>query len=378
MPQKRANGEGSIRKRADGRWEARYVSPKDGKQRSVYGKTQRDVRQKLTQIMGEIDGGSYVDPTDMTVDQWLGEWLRVHCRHLKPTTLGNYRHNVHTYISPHIGQVKLEKLCKVHVVRMVNNLIDAGIAASTINTITTNLSTALMVAVEMGVIRKNPCDGVKKLKAAPKEMAIVEAHMLPDFLAAAEATGYGNIITFALMTGLRAGELRGLRWQDVDLDSGMLTVCRQIACVSGKYIAQTTKNSETRTFRLTSAAVELLKRHRKEQQIMRMAKGTDWIDDEMSKDLVFRMPDGSHYKVRTLVNKVKDAGKAVGLDMSPHDLRHSFAVNALMSGVDVKSIQHMLGHATAEFTLDVYVHYTKEMGKTATDRMDAYWADALK
>lgn len=377
MPQKRANGEGSIRKRSDGRWEARYVSPKDGKQRSVYGKTQKDVRQKLTQIMGDIDGGSYVDPVGMTVEQWLEEWLRVHCKHVKATTLSSYRRHVQSYILPYIGDVRMCKLTKLHIVRMINSLLEAEISPGSINTVTSDLSSAMEVAVEHGIIRINPCIGVKKPKVKRGEMAIVEASMLPEFLAAANKTKHGDIITFALQTGLRAGELRGLRWQDVDLNTGMLTVSRQIAYIPGQYIEQSAKNGEARSFRMSSAAVELLKRHRKEQQIMRMAKGSEWIEDDITRDLVFRMPNGSHYKMRTLHQAVKKAGAAVGLDMSPHDLRHSFAVSALSAGADVKSIQHILGHATADFTLNVYVHYTEELGNATADRIDAYWEKAL-
>ena len=379
MATKRANGEGSIRKRSDGRWEARYVSPKDGRQRSLYGKTQKEVRQKLTQVMSEIDGGLYVDPAKLTVSEWLDMWLKEFCGDLKDTTKSWYAWSVDAHIRPAVGQYKLDALSKVMVQRFVNELAEDGLAPSTVNTIKVVLSSALQTAVDMEMIRANPCAAVKTQKRVPEKMNIIDQSMMAAFVAAAAQTNYGNAIRFALLTGMRFGELRGLRWQDVDLDHATITIQRQLAYANKAYFIQTPKNGRVRSFRMSQTAVQLLKDQRLEQQKNRLLCGADWIEDDLSHDLVFRMPDGSHYKLRALNYAVKKAGEAVGLpDITPHDLRHSFAVAAIRSGIDIKTIQTMLGHSSAAVTLDVYAHYTQDMGKVAADKLDAYIEQALR
>lgn len=379
MAQKRANGEGSIRKRSDGRWEARYVSPKDGRQHSLYAKTQKEVRQKLTQVMSEIDGGSYVDPTHMTVAQWMDLWLHDYCRDLKPTTLQYYRRNAEGHIAPKIGSLALTKLSKIHVQHFVNSLEDEGLAAASINTIRMVLSSAMQTAVEMGIAKSNPCAGIRVKRQMAEKMNIVDRQMFAAFVEAANKTLHGDALIFTIMTGLRVGEMRGLRWEDIDFSTGKITVARQLAYANRQYMMQSPKSGKERVFVLPVAAIDLLKKHRIAQHEDRMRCGENWIDDPLSHDLVFRRPDGGHYRVNTINHAVKMAGEAVGIDnMSPHDLRHSFAVAALRSGMDVKSVQHMLGHASASMTLDIYAHYTEDMGRAAAERIDAYWQDAMQ
>ena len=207
---------------------------------------------------------------------------------------------------------------------------------------------------------------------------IVDRAMMADFVEAAQETRFADALIFALLTGVRIGELRGLRWSDIDYATGRITIERQI--ISGNRFApiQTTKNGKARTFQLSQAALELLKKHRREQQIERMACGDKWIEDDVCAGLIFRKPNGDHYHQSTLREAIKKVGAAIGLEgMTAHDLRHSFAVAALRSGTDVKTVQHMLGHSSAAVTMNIYMHYTDDMGKSAADRMDAYWSDAL-
>lgn len=375
---KRANGEGSIRKRPDGRWEARYVSPKDGKQRSLYGRTRTEVRQKLTAIMSEVDCGTYIDPSNMTTGQWLELWLKQFCPAIKDTTKGWYSWVCTKHIIPRIGHIRLDKLTKANVQLMINDMIGDGIANSTACTIKVILSSAMQRAVDMEALRSNPCSGVKVKKEKREKMNIVDKELLPVFVEEAYKTPFGDAIFFLLLTGMRTGEMRGLRWSDVDLQEGTVTICRQLAYANRSYIIQSTKNGKQRKFPLPDAAIKLLRKYRAAQIEQRVRMGADWIEDDLSTDLVFRMPDGSHYKPRAINNAVKQAGAAVGLpDMTPHDLRHTFAVSALRSGMDIKSIQTVLGHSSASITLDVYSHYTSGLSMSAAQKMDAYWQSAF-
>lgn len=379
MPTKRANGEGSIRKRSDGRWEARYVSPNDGLQRSIYGKTRAEVRQKLTAVMSEVDCGTYIDAKKMKVGEWLDLWLKEFCPDLKETTKGWYRWGCDKHIKPRIGHIRMDKLTKVNVQLMINDMIDNGIAPSTANTIKVVLSSAIQRAVDMDMLRGNPCTGAKVKKEKREKMNIIDKELLPTFIEEAYKTPFGDAITFMLLTGIRAGEMRGLRWSDVDLHEGTITICRQLAYANRAYVIQSTKNGKQRKFPLPEAAAKLLRKYRVSQIEQRMRMGEKWVEDELSTDLVFRMPDGSHYKPRAINNAVKQAGATVGLPgMTPHDLRHTFAVSALRSGMDIKSIQSVLGHSSASITLDVYSHYTSGLSMSAAQKMDAYWQSAFE
>ena len=377
MPTKRANGEGTIRKRPDGRWEARYVSPKDGRQRSLYGKTRAEVRQKLTAVMSDVDCGTYIDASSMTVGQWLDIWLKDFCRDIKLTTVDIYASYVHNQLKPRIGSIRIDKLTKVNVQLMLNDVQEDGIAASTAQTIRCTLSSALQKAVDMDMLRSNPCKGVTVRRTTTENMCIIDRDKIPAFVGAAQNTAYGSMIVFALLTGMRSGELRGLRWSDVDA-SGTLHVTRQLAYAKGRYFFQSPKNGSTRRFCLSDAALALLKQHRIRQNEQRLKAGAKWVDDEITADLVFRTALGKHVQQSYLHRCVKQAGKAVGMpDISPHDLRHSFAVAALRSGMDVKTLQSILGHASASITLDVYAHYTEDMSAAAAARLNAYWQSAM-
>ena len=375
---KRANGEGSIRKRPDGRWEARYVSPKDGKQRSLYGRTRTEVRQKLTAIMSEVDCGTYIDASNLTVGEWLDLWLKDFCGDLKPTTMDNYARCCRLHIKPRLGAVKLDKLTKINVQLMVNELAETGLAQSTVRIIFAALSTALQKAVQMDLLRSNPCTDVVASRGKKEKMCIVDRDKFSDFITAANKSGHGDILIFGLLTGMRSAELRGLRWSDIDMSTGTVSIVRQLAYVGHEHFFQSPKSGSSRRFCLSGAALSLLKQHRIRQNEQRLKMGAGWVNNELSEDLVFRMDNGSFYHARTLVRTVKMVGPAIGLpQLTPHDLRHSFAVAALRSGMDVKTLQSILGHASASITLDVYAHYTEDMSAAAAARLDAYWNESI-
>lgn len=384
MSRKNANGQGTIRKRNDGLWEARYTSGKDGKQKSLYARTQKEVRQKLTAVANDIDHGISVDPSRITVGEWLDTWLDEFSTGIRSTTRAWYRYVCEKHIKPTLGNVRLQQMSKAHGQMFVNHLLeDEGIAPSTAKTMRTVFSSALSRAAELELIRKNPMEGIKITAAgkttASDEMKILDRKQVPAFEAALKAGAHHDIVMFALLTGMRAGELRGLRWQDCDLETGTVRISRQIVYADKAYSVSVPKSGHGRKIELPAAALALLKTHKKEQLLQRMKKGAGWIDDELSRDLVFRMPDGSHYKVRALNGAVKKAGEAAGIEgMSPHDLRHSFAVAALRAGTDVKSVQHILGHSSAAITMDIYAQYIEDMGKVAAAKINDYWTTAAE
>ena len=180
-----------------------------------------------------------------------------------------------------------------------------------------------------------------------------------------------------LYTGLRIGEVHGLRWSDCDIDHGIINVERQL-CILQHNTKRFTppKYGEVRTIHLANEAIEVLQNQRKRQLEQRLA-AKEWNDDEISKDLVFRLDNGAAHNASSIYHAVKAVGKAIGKpELHPHDLRHSYAIASLRSGVDIKTVQHNLGHKTSQMTLDVYAAYTEDAGKIGASKLSDYLKDA--
>jgi len=373
-----SNGMGSVRQRADGRWEGRYSTP-DGKQKSVYGKTEAEVTRKLRGQLHEIDTGVWREPSKMTVADWMDIWLSDYQAHNSERTVVKYRCIVDHKIIPLLGKLKLSAVLPLHVRRFVNTLQADGLAPVTIKNYTRILGASFGCAIDAGLIRENPADGAKVPRTPPTQFTIIDRADIPAFVKAAEDSPYPNELLLMFYTGLRVGEMRGLRWADCDLDAGIMRVERQLHPVRHdlKQVAPP-KYGESRIIHLSEEAVEVLKRQRKRQAEQRLTAG-GWEDNEITADLVFRLDNGNPHNGTSIQRAVKAVGAAVGKpELHPHDLRHSYAVAALRAGIDVKTVQHNLGHKTSQMTLDVYATYTEDAGKEGAARMSEYLRNAKK
>ena len=372
-----ANGMGSIRQRSDGRWEARYTTP-DGRQRSVYGKTQAEVSLKLRGVQHDLDSGHWLEPSKMTVSEWLVVWLRDYQTHTSPRTVKTYADLVRLHINPVIGDIKLTRLSSVHVRRVISQMSEKGLSANYIHHCHGVMSVALNAAVEARIIKDNPAKGIKTPRRVRLKYTIVDRETIPAFINAALQDVNGRAMIFLLMTGLRAAEERGLKWSDVDLDAAELHIVRQLPG-KGKPAFVPPKDGSTRTIQLPPEAVELLKQQRKAQAEARLAAGDKWQSNEIVDDLVFRTARGWFVAESVLHKAVRAVGEKIGLPkLHPHDLRHSYAVAALRSGIDVKTVQNNLGHRNAAMTLDTYAVYTTDAGKVGAQRFSEYWKNALE
>lgn len=375
MASKNRNGMGSIRQRPDGRFEARYTGS-DGKQHSIYGKTATEVSRALRAATASVDDGDWVQPNRITVAEWMEIWMRDYCAHVRPGTLHSYQTRVE-HIKRSIGNIRLAALSQAHVRRVLADAQRQGLAPGTVNNLRIVLATALNRAVDAKLIHESPAAGIHLPKAQPvREMHIIDRPQLPSFLDAARATPYANEIIFLLLTGLRIGELLGLSWAGVDLDKAELTVSRQLVRHSDGYAIADTKTGIARKIRMIPEAVSILRAQRARQKAQRLAAGVSWITGAPHDDLVFRTPQGRHLLFTTISKYTKRAGEAAGISgLHPHDLRHSYAVAALRAGMDVKTVQHNLGHSSAAMTLDVYARYTDDAGAAAARLLSAYLSD---
>ena len=358
---KNAKGGGTIRKRSDGRWEARYtlgIDPKTGKQiqKSVYGKTQKEVRQKLTAITAEIDDGTYMEPCRMTLDEWLDIWLRDYLTGVKPSTAYLYQRQAKLYICPVLGSVRLDRLEPHTIQRFYNSLHEErdgkpSLSAKSIKNIHGILHKALQQAVLLNYLRTNPTNACILPKVIKKEIHPMDDRDTALFLEAIKGCRYELLLKVDLFTGLREGELLGLMWDCVDFDKGTILVNKQLHRSQKKgegYYFAPPKNNKSRTIRPAPYVMTLLRQQKLVQTQMRLAAGPAWQES----GLVFTNEFGRYISLRAVFDCFKRTVRKVGLpNLRIHDLRHTYAVNSIRAGDDIKTVQSNLGHATAAFTL---------------------------
>ena len=379
---KGAKGGGTIRQRPDGRWEARYtlgIDPGTGKQiqKSVYGKTQKEVRQKLTAITAEIDDGTYQEPCKMTVNEWLDIWLKDYQIGVKDSTAYLYERQAKLYLRPALGNIPLETL-KAHTVQRLYNSLSQehdgqpALSAKTIKNIHGVLHKALKQAVLIGYLRTNPTEACILPRIIRKEMHPLEEDQVAVFLREVQGHPHEYLYKIALFTGLREGEVLGLGWEHIDFQAGTLTVKRQLRREQkkgGGYYFSPPKNNKSRCLTLAPSVIQLFRLQKLEQNSMRMEVSDAWEEH----GLIFTNQTGGYLSYRTVYDCFKRIVRNIGAPATRfHDLRHTFAVASIKSGDDIKTVQENLGHATAAFTLDVYGHVTKQMKQNSAARMEQF------
>ena len=386
-----ANGNGSVRKISVARggktytyWQARYSAgfdPGTGKQKqhSITGKTQKEVLQKLKAATAAIDNGSYIEPSAMTVAQWLQIWSDNYLEGIKPSTAYLYRRSIALYLTPNLGAVKLCALKTQQIQAFYNDLLRPGkknaepLSPKTIKNIHGILHKALQQAVANGDIRQNPADACSLPKVVRKEMTVFDDDGAVAFLRAIDGHPHELLYKIALFTGMREGELLGLTWDCIDFTNGTISVrqqARQEQKKGGEYYFSTPKNGKGRVLTVPQSVLALFRAQQDKQKEMAAHAGTAWDNVH---NLVFTNAAGSFLSHRTVYDCFKRIGNAIGMEtMRFHDLRHSYAVASIKNGDDIKTVQENLGHATAAFTLDVYAHATNQMKKASADRMEQY------
>lgn len=376
-----AQGGGTIRQRPDGRWEARFTVGRDpgtGKQiqRSVYGSTQKEVRQKLAQAVADLDSGIYQAPNKIKVSEWMQEWLATFCEgKVKPLTVQTYSGLIRNHINPAIGAMELQAVKGTHIQKLYNSMIKAGLSGKLVQNVSAVLHKAFSVAIKQGIIRTTPCDGAERPKVERREIKPLSDSEISLFLAAIEDSPMRNAYALCLFAGLREGECLGLSWKQVDFQRGRITISQQLqqkktgGCEY--FLAPTTKSGKPRTIEPPTIAFEYLRAEKRKQTENRLKAGPAWSNQD---DLVFTNELGRHYVILTFYKNFKKVAASIGRpDARPHDLRHTAATVAIASGADIKSVQDLLGHATASFTLNVYAHTSEQMMKDTAARMQSYY-----
>lgn len=389
MARRAAKGTGTIRKKEITRngkkyeyWEARYTEgadPGTGKQvqRSITGKTQKEVAQKLKAATSAIDSGTYTTPNRQTLGEWLEIWERDYLGGVKTFTALNYSQHIKNHIKPALGAVKLEALTAPAIQHFYNELGQPhgdkpGLSPKTIKCIHGVLHKALQQAVSIGYLRFNPADACELPRVERKEIKPFDSSDISAFLKAIHGHCFETVYLVTLFTGMRRGEVCGLTWDCVNLEKGIILINKQLQNIPGQpgdFHLVSSKNGKGRSVTVAASVVELLKHHKAQQSKARLRAGALWQDE----GYVFTDELGGHLSPNTVYHNYKRLVASIGLPNARfHDLRHSYAVAAIRSGDDIKTVQGNLGHATAAFTLDVYGHVTEQMQQESAARMDAY------
>lgn len=370
---RRGHGEGAIFQRGDGQWVAR-VTLDGGKRKTYYAKTRKEVAEKLREAQRKKEDGLALDTDRQTVAQFLERWLQAVKPSVKTRTYEGYESIIRVRVLPRIGTRRLAKLSGDDMQALYGELADAGLSPRSVQHTHRVLHHAFAQAVKWRRIPRNPCDDAKAPRVTRTEMKVLTPEQAKAFLAATADHPAHALYVLAITTGMRAGELLGLQWGDIDLDAGRLTVKRALQQQNGGVglVFVTPKTARSRRMILLSQrAIDALKVHRDRQAFKRRAVGDVWRD----LDLVFTGPFGGPVDPswsRQTFYAALDAASIPRVRF--HDLRHTAATLALMQGVHPKVVSDMLGHGTVGLTLDTYSHLLPAMHHQAAAAMDAILA----
>jgi integrase len=373
---RRGNGEGGISRRKDGLYMARYtVETATGKKRkTIYAKTRQEAAEKLTKAMADRDGGLIFDDENLSVGEYLDTWLKGLTGSVRQSTLDGYEIAVRVHIKPALGRLKLKKLTPAHVASFYQDKLTAGAAPASVNKLHVTLHKALDQAVKWNMIPRNVSEAVKAPRPASNEMLTLSANQVRTMLRAAQGDRLEALYVLAVHTGMRQGELLALKWPDVDLRDGRVSIRRTITKSGGRLLLGEPKTAKSRrTITLTTGSLNALRAHRKRQLEEMMQRTGLWQDH----GLVFASEAGTlinptNLRKRHFASLLKRAG--LPADTRFHDLRHTCATLLLGKGIHPKFVQELLGHANIAITLDTYSHVIPGMGDATARAME----DALE
>ena len=371
MAKRRPAGDGLVRKRADGRWEGRIVvgHKEDGSPifRSVFAHTQKEVMRKLHSQIETYRDVELTEESNMTLGEWLDKWLGDYMAlTIRESTMDSYKIMTQHYIKPYLGDEKIGSVTTADIQQLYNWLRENGrvnehyekgnaLSDSMIRSIHMMLHQAMDAAVRERIIVKNPTEGtvIPKNNYAPKQ--ILTEEQLERFLEVVRQDPvWSDFFYTELTTGMRLGEICGLKWQDFEEKTGRLHIRRSVhrRKGGGVRVGETKTETGTRTILLPPSTVEILKARKKKSY-------SDWIFHNPVVEEVPMDPSTAYHRLKTLLRHADLPS------IRFHDLRHTFATHALTSGVDAKTLSTILGHTNASFTLDTYTHMTTDMHQKA-------------
>jgi len=342
--------------------------------------TKKEAESAVCEMIGTVEAGTYVSTTGVSVGEYLAEWIETTSFHGRTQVRASTRHGYNNGVkrlTKQIGGVKLQALTPLQVESCYGRIMKAGgktggpLAPKTVKGCHIVLHRALSDAERLGLVPRNVAHVARSPAVDRKEAATWSAEELSAFLQSVEDDRLYAAYVVLATTGMRRGELFGLRWSDLDLDRGRLSIAQSLLNIDSTLVIEPTKtNRSRRSVALDPGTVDVLRAHRRRQAEERLAFGAQWNG---SYNLVFCKPDGTPEHPDMFSRRFKQNVKAAGLPAlrGPHNLRHTWATLALKAGVHPKIVSDRLGHATIAVTIDTYSHVTPSMDADAADLVAA-------
>ncbi len=366
---RRLNGEGSLTRRKDGTWQGQYTSPTAGggkKRRYVYAKTKALCNQKLKAALKEVEAGVTQDP--ITLGEYLRRWLEDSVKNsVSVRTYERYEQNCRVHLVPTLGGVKLKDLKPLPLQTLYREKLDEGLSPRTVQYIHRTLYKALKQAVRWSLLTRNVAECVEAPKPLRKEITPLSPEEVGVLLDGLDGPRDVAFHTLAVSTGMRQGELLGLRWKDLDLEAGVVKIRRSLSRTDtqGFIFVQPKSAKGKRSVGLVPRTVKALEAYR-------------GADNPHGEDLVFPNRDGNPMSPWMVTRRFQSLCKGLGLPAETrfHDLRHTAATIWLLKGIHPKIVQEALGHSTISITLDTYSHVLPNMQEGAIRAMGEVLGDA--
>jgi integrase len=376
---------GHIRERSPGRWAIviDVRDPQTGKRKRRWHSftgTKRQAQVECARLITEREGGAYLDPTRVTVAAFLQRWLGHMATQVSPRSHENYGAVINTNIVPLVGNVVLSKLRPDAIAAMYMTALESGrrkgggLSARSVCMMHRVLSQAMKQAVKWQLLAQNPCDAVSPPRVERRQMIVLDADGTAAVIEAARSKALFMPILLGALCGLRRGELAALRWRNIDVEAGQISVVASLEQTNSGVRLKPPKSGRARTVALPSLAIEELRRHRLKQAEELLRVGTRQSEETH----VCLQPNYQPWAPRNLSSAFIKFIKASGLRrVRLHDLRHSHATHLLMANVHPKIVQERLGHANIATTMDLYTHVMPGMQDEAVSRVDATLRVAL-
>lgn len=376
MTKRRCKGEGTIIHRPDGRYMGQITI--HGKKLTFYSKKQQEVKEWLDKVKYESKNGLLVKPQKITVSAWLDTWLNDYMKlHLRPSTFENYKLMVEVHIKPSIGHYLLQELRAEHLQKFYNKKLisgrkdgkQGGLSIRMVRYIHCLIHSALEQALKNNLVARNVSKATKLPGKVKHEFQPLTAEQIQKFLETAKNERLYTAFLLEFWTGLRRGELLGLRWKDIDFKKHIIHVKQSLTFAGSKLIFQQPKTAKSsRSIPIPESIIHELKAHKNRQNQERLLIGEGYKDN----DLIFCQVDGRPLNPRNFIRTFKRILKKAGLptEVRFHDCRHSFASMLLQLNEHPKVVQELLGHSTISTTLDIYSHVLPETKKAAINKLE--------
>lgn len=384
-----------ISKRADGRYQGRFTF--QGERFTLYDRDIKALQKKMADAKYEMEHGIYMNAQHMTLNTFFDTWVNEIKEHtVKANTISVYMEIYKIHIAPTLGKLQVSSINKLMVQRLLNTMSKNGLSPNTLAKTKAILYSIFKEAMENRMISYNPCENIT-IRRDKTERRVLSWQEQQQFLEAIRGSRYEMLCILGLSTGLRIGELSGLRWSDIDFEEKTLTVERTYIYLHDvknhqmrdEFHSPKTKNS-FRTIRLLDSTLELLQAHKKKQEEEKSAMGDQWCPVADGENLVFTTKNGGPVRglnvAETLNSYVKKINKKESLlaarehrepvifeRITPHTLRHTFATRAFESGIPPKVVQQILGHSSLEMTMDLYTHVTEDVQSREIQKLTMFF-----